>query len=44
MDDRVRTSGYKKPQCKKFLTTDEVLTALFDSDNDSVKPLEVRNS
>ena len=35
MDDRVRTSGYKKPQCKKFLTTDEVLAALFDSDNDS---------
>ena len=28
------TSGYKTPQCKKLLTSDEVLTALFDSDND----------
>ena len=50
MDDKASISGYKKPQCKKFLTTDEVLTALFDSDNDSdgsvliVKPLLVRNS
>ena len=25
-------SVYKKPQCKNFLTTDEVLTALLDSD------------
>ena len=33
--DQVSTSGYKKPQWKKFLTTDEVLTAIFDSDNDS---------
>ena len=28
-------SAYKKPQCKKLLTTDEVLTSLFDSNNDS---------
>ena len=33
-----RSSEYKwlqKPQCKKFLKTDEVLTQLFNSDNDS---------
>ena len=33
--DQASTSGYKKPQCKTFLTTDEVLTALFIWDNDS---------
>lgn len=26
------TNVYKKPQCKTFLTTDEILTALLDSD------------
>ena len=54
MTDQASTSGYKKPLCKKFLTTDEVLTALFDSGNDSdgseislckvVKPLQVKSS
>ena len=38
MADQASTSGYIKRQCKKFLTTDEVLTALFDSDNDSNGP------
>ena len=35
MTDQTSTSGYKKPLCKKFLTTDEVLTTLFHSGNDS---------
>ena len=35
MTDQATTSGYKKPQCKTFLTTDEVLTVLFDLGNDS---------
>ena len=35
MSDQASTSGYREPQCKKFLTTDEVLTELFDSDNNS---------
>ena len=35
MPDQASTSGYREPQCKKFLTTDEVLTELFDSDNNS---------
>ena len=35
MVDQATTSGYKKPQCKTFLITDEVLTVLFDSGNDS---------
>ena len=35
MADQASTSGYKKPQCKKFLKTDEVLIQLFNSDNDS---------
>ena len=35
MTDQACAGGYKKPECKNFLTTDEVLTALFDSDNDS---------
>ena len=33
MTDQASTSGYKEPQYKKFLTFDEVLTALFDSEN-----------
>ena len=33
MADQASTSGYKEPQYKKFLTTDEVLTAFFDSEN-----------
>ena len=35
MADQASITGYKKPQCKKSLTTDEVLTLLFDSNNDS---------
>ena len=35
MADQASASGYKKPQCKKFLKTDQVLTQLFNSDNDS---------
>ena len=34
MADQASTSGYKKPQRKMFWTTDKVLTALFNSDND----------
>ena len=33
MTDQASISGYKEPQYKKFLTFDEVLTALFDSEN-----------
>lgn len=35
MNDYASKNGYKKPQCKRLLTTDEVLTALFDSGKDS---------
>ena len=33
--DQASTSGYKKLQCKKVLTTDQVLAALIDSENNS---------
>ena len=35
LTDQASISGYKKPQCKKLLTTGEVLTSLFNSNNDS---------
>lgn len=35
MNDYASKNGYKNPQCKRFLTTDEVLTALFNSEKDS---------
>ena len=35
MLDQPGPSGYKKTQEKKFLTTDEVLTALFEAESDS---------
>ena len=33
--DKASTSDYKKPQCKKVLTIDQVLAALLESENDS---------
>lgn len=35
MSDEPGCSGYKEPQPKRFLTTNEVLNALFEADSDS---------